>query len=455
MIALVDAWCARKSPELAALIDRLDDRSRRPPYAQLAGDPAQMVARLRAAATARDPRLTTALLAFLEAEPAHVDRLRTPFGSAAHDGKAATCDHDELWDLVMAALDRIRDPRLLPIAGATYERLWLGLPPGLRDRICLQLDLIVKATGRVRTANAEERDLEAAIASRLRRTPDAHRHEADVLEQIFAEPFVDAPRLVYQDLLLERGDPRGELIALQFKRRTVTPTEAERKREAELLGLHAKDWLGGLASVADTQRASATRFERGFVSTLQLHNTAYETLPTAWGAREWATVEELLGRRNLKLVLQNAELPALLRIREVIDTDTLATIAGRPEHFTRITRLEVSAVRASPQQWQHIFTCSGLPALRELVIFTDRWTADQLAILDADIAERLERIVLRSTFQPLRPDDEPLIRLLCDRGGRARSVSVQQAGWTELALRGNRYVRSSGAAADSSTRTAR
>lgn len=39
-------------------------------------------------------------------------------------------------------------------------------------------------------------------------------HDAALFAEIVQAPHDDAPRLVYADWLLERGDPRGELIAL-------------------------------------------------------------------------------------------------------------------------------------------------------------------------------------------------------------------------------------------------
>ena len=42
--------------------------------------------------------------------------------------------------------------------------------------------------------------------------------EEELLAAVFAAPDDDAPRRVYADWLLERGDPRGEFIQLQCAR---------------------------------------------------------------------------------------------------------------------------------------------------------------------------------------------------------------------------------------------
>lgn len=67
-----------------------------------------------------------------------------------------------------------------------------------------------------------------------------------MLRAIHDHPADDAPRRVYADWLLERGDPRGELIHLQCElamRSTSDPRrQAMRQREHELLRAHAVDW---------------------------------------------------------------------------------------------------------------------------------------------------------------------------------------------------------------------
>jgi uncharacterized protein (TIGR02996 family) len=55
--------------------------------------------------------------------------------------------------------------------------------------------------------------------------------EGELLAQMRATPDDEALRLVYADVLLERGDPRGELVLLDTRDRTgalATPAEMER-----------------------------------------------------------------------------------------------------------------------------------------------------------------------------------------------------------------------------------
>ncbi len=60
-----------------------------------------------------------------------------------------------------------------------------------------------------------------------------------------------AAHAAYADLLMERGDPRGEFIRVQLALEDPNLSQQERqqlrRREQELQGRHGRDWLGGLA----------------------------------------------------------------------------------------------------------------------------------------------------------------------------------------------------------------
>src|SRR5947208_2415677 len=75
--------------------------------------------------------------------------------------------------------------------------------------------------------------------------------EAQLLAAIHAHPGDDELRRVYADLLLERGDPRGELIVLQLRRAAGEASEREMEQERALLKRYAKAWLGPLARVIE------------------------------------------------------------------------------------------------------------------------------------------------------------------------------------------------------------
>ncbi len=80
---------------------------------------------------------------------------------------------------------------------------------------------------------------------------DVDPEEEAFVDAILAAPADDAPRLVYSDWLLERGDPRGELIAVQCARlrleeageRRSDAYRTARRRERQLLAEHIKSWV--------------------------------------------------------------------------------------------------------------------------------------------------------------------------------------------------------------------
>jgi len=86
--------------------------------------------------------------------------------------------------------------------------------------------------------------------------------EASLLRAIEGAPEDDAPRMVYADWLMTRGDPRGEFIQLQctlYRTRAGSVRFASiRDRAQALLDRHASRW----APIANPRLVWA--FERGF-----------------------------------------------------------------------------------------------------------------------------------------------------------------------------------------------
>jgi uncharacterized protein (TIGR02996 family) len=99
---------------------------------------------------------------------------------------------------------------------------------------------------------------------------------------IFANPEDDAPRLVYADWLLERGDPRGEFIQIQCRlgraiggsgklhpnHPMAGPAPAERAlelREQALLREHQKTWIAPIRG-----HVNSWFWQRGFVTRIDV-----------------------------------------------------------------------------------------------------------------------------------------------------------------------------------------
>ena len=112
--------------------------------------------------------------------------------------------------------------------------------------------------------------------------------EAELLAAVYAAPDDDGPRLVYADWLLERGDPRGEFIALQFAPSHERNTPAMRTRESELRARHGVAWAGALAKA--TPLEALMHFQRGFVETMLIGFDAPAHVAAVTNAPEWRTV---------------------------------------------------------------------------------------------------------------------------------------------------------------------
>src|SRR5688572_21891418 len=140
---------------------------------------------------------------------------------------------------------------------------------------------------------------------------------AELYAAVLANPDDDAPRLVYADWLTERGDPWGELIAVQIARGHAD-TPALQARERELL-----------AAVPP-----GITYRRGFVEVLACRYSELEGLLADSCVRELrvfgaTTVEELL-RRDVGATIA-AALPRMrlesLSVSTVTD-DEMATLLG-------------------------------------------------------------------------------------------------------------------------------
>lgn len=156
-------------------------------------------------------------------------------------------------------------------------------------------------------------------------------NEASLLQSLAEHPEDRALRLVFADWLLERGDPRGEVIAL-CERGNLSLTE--KRRVARLTEQHAASWLGPLRAVADLQR---TRFEAGFVTELHVApRAAADALEGLAGAPQLSTVHTL--------VVPPA--PRVTPLRALLDAPVMR----------RLERLELG-----PLDWQALVGFTGGP----------------------------------------------------------------------------------------------
>ncbi|MBL8938072.1 MAG: TIGR02996 domain-containing protein, partial [Archangium sp.] len=297
--SLVAAWAERPLPELAALVERFEaafpppafdgdtkafvKRAKKPTVTEVgtlaralvAGKTAETIERLGALTPRRDdPRVSSALLQLITLAPWTSDGARP------------------VWTKTFELVARIADPRLLELAPRLPAE-W-KFREAQREWMQVQLRRAVEAVDATRAkapvaalSKPETKALDQLAALLKPQTTSATQSDAaSLLAAIYANPDDDAPRLVYADWCLERQDPHGEFITLQFK---AAKSKEESKREAELQKKHGTTWLGALAKVT----LKDVTFRRGFPSKVVARFKGQRDVEQFGDAPAWATIEDL------------------------------------------------------------------------------------------------------------------------------------------------------------------
>lgn len=204
---------------------------------------------------------------------------------------------------------------------------------------------------------------------------DGSRRCAELLAAIYDAPDDRALRQVYADALLEAGDPRGELIAIQCA--GPRADAAARRRERALLAAHGTAWLGAIAPVV---RRRGAAFRGGFLAVAREHRRLGRADLGGEGgellaAREWRTVEEidLSERGELAVAFLRRPLPVLRRVWGVQLADVSRALA-------RVTAPWVTLGLSS------LHGLALAPALERLPLLTE------LDLAALPIAEALEAV---------------------------------------------------------------
>ncbi|MCW5809240.1 MAG: TIGR02996 domain-containing protein [Deltaproteobacteria bacterium] len=249
-------------------------------------DDRQMLVRAEQLVSARDPRVATMLLAL------------------ATEVRASLVHHvPDYWRPLYRMLETCGDPRV------RARFLAIDYGPRLRhvssSRQTAFHARIAKVNARIAAAYPEappalpsdHAALVADILELARRPLASAAHDAEteaaLLAAVRAAPADDGPRAIYADWLQERGDPHGELIALQLATQGIPrwKLDGEMARIDTLLEQHSKQWIGPIISCLQTHE-----FERGFLAKCDI----------AWAERDvarlptppdpaWATVRAIRG----------------------------------------------------------------------------------------------------------------------------------------------------------------
>ena len=411
---------------MAQLVELLDERAPDAVARQLAAIVTPRVvtshANLRALANVDDPRLARWAIDAL---------VGLPFTGVSAQG---------FLEAIVDTVARLRDPRITEAEEAIRTAVTTRI-----GRLALRLGLIERVAATIASlpavpaATAAELALEHELGVLLEPLRRPARSAEALLAEIYANPTDDAPRLVYADLLLERGDPRGELIMLQLERGDGSASA----RELELLKQHGKAWLGPLAPALSWGRGySDTRFRRGFVATADIILSVGKKLEPIRANPAWATVEELAGTWDLEL-LYTAPLRALRVIDRQLGAATIARIATRTEPLSRVTDIRIAELGIDPAILRAAFPAlatvrmywrsEGSHDLERLgrlgverVVLTHNFVDGSLASARAELAAYVHRLVgspapmARLALQPpyLRGDEPPLLELRRDARGR-------------------------------------
>nr|HEX4315777.1 TIGR02996 domain-containing protein [Kofleriaceae bacterium] len=201
-----------------------------------------------------------------------------------------------------------------------------------------------------------------------------------LLAAIRAAPADDAPRLVYADHLLARGDRRGELIQLQC---APTDTLHDRGRRrivgaiTTLLAAHHETWLAPLRAVIPALPLHRVRFTRGFPSEVQLHVGELHALPRL------CELEPLI--RSVVIALDAngafddefdhvaaAGIASVTVLGLLAGDDSVPALARTP--WTHLRALAMSHWMTDPQLAE-LAASPHLRALESLGVYGDRYTA--------------------------------------------------------------------------------
>lgn len=246
-----------------------------------------------------------------------------------------------------------------------------------------------------------------------------------IVDAILAAYDDDTPRLVYADMLLERGDLRGELIQLQCALARATkdaesaadaaedPRLAQlAKRERALLREHGGTWLAELQALA---KHLSFGFTRGLVESVSAPSSTLVPV-----AERLLAQAPFLTRFGLTLFEGTIAPFVASPLMDVVRT---LTVGGRRVDLrpllarkkpTPLRVLEIDAARLLRDDFAALVACECLPDLRVLHVTRTQFGKDAPAPL-VDLKTPLDALTLVTTNAP-----EALVEAITKAPGLAR-----------------------------------
>jgi uncharacterized protein (TIGR02996 family) len=175
-----------------------------------------------------------------------------------------------------------------------------------------------------------------------------------LLAAIVARPDEDEPRLVYADHLQQRGDARGEFIAVQVALAAgpaASHPDSLRARERELVREHGARWRAELG----LNRKQARDFTRGFIEEVSLPARLFLSLGKQLVAGTPLQTLNLskAGATEMRELTSSALLSQLthLGLNHRVSAESAALLADCP-HLSRLRSLNVSSTQTAGARHQ-------------------------------------------------------------------------------------------------------
>jgi uncharacterized protein (TIGR02996 family) len=457
---LLVAWRALRHPRIAELIDHLDAQLIKTAGRITAKSvPARAEALIKAATTkdplevgrvlASDwPKSWQAELPVLKAvceapdDPRVAKKLAALVDLAAHQSRGAS----GFWNVTFRRLNELGDVRQLPILEAQLGRSkssYYRERSQEREENCVEVHRALKVAELSKADAALLDALETPFAGQSSTEKTRKRSGKELLELVWANPTDSGVRAVYGDWLVEQGDPRGELIALQL----APPTEKSPRRIELLIEKHWKQWLGPLADWFKV----APRFELGFPVTGTVgepsHDDGRDRLAPLLARPEWSTFRELtmpwelvppaevvtLPRFKALIGLHHLEphfIPALAAVKPGVTT--LAFGFGEDDEVlpkkTWDAFMQLERIDCSPQTLGAVLSGFGSRTLKTLELdLSGGWLSEPFDAwwprLDAAPIENIELRIY-----------EALVRVTRAGAGFTRAHILEPTGLERLAL---------------------
>lgn len=224
---------------------------------------------------------------------------------------------------------------------------------------------------------------------------------AAALAAIAEGPGDEGRRRVLGDLLLERGDPRGEFLLLQFLIAEHQASGAMRQKADELWRSHRREWMAGAEKLL-----TEVKLDRGFPveATLEAKVTP-AALDAALGSPMLATLRRLRCGYQGAAIVEAIASPRLRELREVVlnqrEQLTAAVERGVPGRLTglqldfELTVEDCAVLLASP-----VFSkLVRLSARANPLPSGSRWTRIKAPAHLSSLAGLLERLSAHPTLK--------------------------------------------------------